>query len=98
MRETLEVRLGLTLVGDPVLSERRLPVRFAQPRAGRTGTGWLRGVAVRVEGAPDPRPPLAGVELLALDEAESALTTSAERQILRATAALLEEPPRAGPS
>ena len=98
VRETLELRLGLSVVGDPELSEHRLPLRFAQPRAGRTGTGWLRGVAARVAGAPDPQPPLAGVELLTLDEAEAALATSAEREILRATAALLEEPPRAEPS
>ena len=90
VRDALQMRLGLRVLGEPEVGDERVPVREAQRRAGRAGPGWLRAVAVRVEGDPLPQPPLSEVVLLPLEEAANALATSAERALLQAGAALLE--------
>jgi len=84
--DALWTRLGLELVGEVLLSERRVPRRAAQWRAGRVATGWARAVAARAVGEPLAPPPLFEVRLLPLAEAEAALATSAERELLRAGA------------
>lgn len=90
VRDALEMRLGLRVLGEPELADERVPVREAEWRLGRSGPCWLHAVAVRVEGDPLPQPPLSDVTLLPLEEAASALATSAERVLLRAGAALIE--------
>ena len=78
------------MLGEPQLAGERVPVRERQDRYGRSGPGWLRGAATRVEGEPQPQPPLEAALLLPLDEAADALGTSRERVLLRACAELLE--------
>ena len=89
-RDALELGLGLSVLGEPRLAGERLPVREREGRYGRSGPCWLRGAAARVEGKPQPQPPIEAALLLPLEEATNALGTSRERVLLRACAALLE--------
>jgi hypothetical protein len=77
------MRLGLELVGSVVLGELRLPRRTAQWRVGRVATGWERAAIVHARGEPQAQPPLFEAVALPLTEAEAALATSAERDLLR---------------
>jgi hypothetical protein len=87
--DALRMRLGLEPAGEPLLGATRRPRRAARWREGGVGTGWERAAAVVVAGEPEPRLPLAGFEALPLAEAESALATSLERELLREGAELL---------
>ena len=87
--DALTTRLGLEPAGAVLLSERRIPRRAAQWRVGRVATGWERAAAVRAVGVPLAVPPLLEAELLPLAEAEAALATSVERELLREGARLL---------
>lgn len=89
-RAALELGLGLLVLGEPRLADERLPVREREGRYGRSGPCWLRGAAARVEGEPQPQPPIEAALRLPLEEAADALGTSRERVLLRACAALLE--------
>jgi hypothetical protein len=83
-------RLNLRCAEPRVASE-RVPVRMAHPRFGGEGLGWLRPLAVTVEGEPEPDALLAGVELLSYDRALEELPTEVERTVLRAAAKLFTE-------
>ncbi|MSQ41741.1 MAG: hypothetical protein EXR65_01700 [Dehalococcoidia bacterium] len=90
VRALLDARLRLRLDGEPRAAARRLPVRMARPREGAQGVGWLRPVAARAVGEPEPDGLLAGVEALPLEQALAALPTALERQALREAAALFD--------
>jgi hypothetical protein len=47
------------------------------------GTGWLRGIAVPVQGEPQPDSLLEGCEVLTLEAAIASLPTEVERILLR---------------
>ena len=87
--DALRMRLGLELVGSVVLGELRLPRRTAQWRVGRVATGWDRAAIVHARGEPQAQPPLFEAVALPLAEAEAALTTSAERTLLRSAGSRL---------
>ena len=84
----LHARLGLRCEGAPRAAGVRVPVRLAHPRFGGHGLGWLRPVAVRVGGEPQPDALLEGVDALTLEQALQALPTEVERTILREAAKL----------
>ena len=87
--DALRTRLGLEPAGAVLLGERRVPRRAAQWRVGRVATGWERAAAVRALGELMAQPPLFEAAALPLGEAEGALATSVERELLREGAALL---------
>ena len=87
--DALWTRLGLEPAGAVLLDERRIPRRAAQWRVGRVATGWERAAAVRSRGELMAQPPLFEAAALPLAEAEAALTTSAERELLVAGGRLL---------
>ncbi|HJM74399.1 MAG TPA: hypothetical protein QGI71_00830 [Dehalococcoidia bacterium] len=76
---------------EPRIASERMPVRMAHPRFGGEGLGWLRPLAVTVEGEPEPDAMLAGVELLSYNRALEELPTEVERAVLRAADALLAQ-------
>lgn len=86
----LMARLNLRSA-EPRTASERVPVRMAHPRFGGEGLGWLRPLAVIVEGEPQPDALLAGVETLPYEQALEALPTDVERTVLRAAAALFEQ-------
>ena len=88
--DVLRTRLGVEPAGAPLSGHERRPRRTARWREGHVGTGWVRAVALTVVGELDPVPPLTALEVLPLDEAETALTTSLERALLHDGAALLD--------
>ena len=75
---------------EPRTADERVPVRMAHPRFGGQGLGWLRPLAVVVEGEPAPDALLAGVETLPYEQALAALPTEVERTVLRAACALFD--------
>ena len=77
---------------EPRVASKRVPVRMAHPRFGGDGLGWLRPLAVTVEGEPEPDALLAGVELLSYDRALEELPTEVERTVLRAAEQLFAQP------
>jgi hypothetical protein len=81
--------LGVEPDSDAVPSLERRPRRVARWREGRIGAGWVRAVAVTVSAELDPSPPLTAVEVLPLEDAAAALTTSLDRALLHDGAALL---------
>jgi hypothetical protein len=83
-------RLNLR-TAEPRVAEERVPVRMAHPRFGGEGLGWLRPLAVTVEGEPEPDAMLAGVEMLPYEQALEALPTDVERTVLRAAATLFAQ-------
>ena len=86
----LDARLRLAPAAPPLACETRVPVRMPHPRLGLDSTtGWLRPVAVPVDGEPEPDVLLAGYEVLTLDEALDALPTDVEREALRLAAGML---------
>ena len=92
VRTVLQSRLRLRCEEEPRASARRLPVRQAHPRMGGEGLGWLRAVAVRAGGVPEPDALLEGVETLPLEGALEALSTDVERTLLREAVTLFDEP------
>ena len=82
-------RLNLR-AAEPRTAAERVPVRMVHPRFGGEGLGWLRPLAVVVEGEPEPDALLAGVETLPYEQALGALPTEVERTVLRAASALFE--------
>jgi hypothetical protein len=85
----VRARLGVTPVSEPALSAERVPARMLHPYAGGETQGWLRAVALDVEGDAVPDALLAGCDRLSLEEAERALSTDVERAVFRIGAALL---------
>ncbi len=75
---------------EPRTAGERVPVRMAHPRFGGEGLGWLRPLAVMVEGEPQPDALLAGVETLPYEQALAALPTDVERTVLRAASELFD--------
>ena len=90
VQDLLHGRLRVDCDGAPRTADQRLPVRMTHPRFGGEGLGWLRPLAVRVHGEPEPDALLAGVEALSLEEALEALPTELERTLLREAAALFD--------
>ena len=88
--DVLRTRLGVEPAEGAVSCPERRPRRTARWREGHVGAGWVRAVAVTVAADLDPVPPLTAAEVLPLDEAEAALTTSLERALLHDGAALLD--------
>lgn len=91
--DTLRARFSVECVTPPMAATTRRPARMPHPRFGGDGLGWVRAVAVRVEGAPTSDALLAGVDALSLEDALAALSTDLERAVLREAAALLGEHP-----
>ncbi len=91
--DTLRARFSVECVGTPVATSTRHPARMSHPRFGGDGLGWVRAVAVRVEGEPSSDPLLAGIDALPLEDALTALPTDLERALLREAAALLGDHP-----
>ncbi|MQA00337.1 MAG: hypothetical protein GEU80_13585 [Dehalococcoidia bacterium] len=79
----LRARLGVTLEGEPRLSDTRTPARMRHPRIGLEGLGWLRAVAASASGEPQPDGLLEGAAILAADEALVALPSEVERIVFR---------------
>ncbi len=88
--DLLAARLSVTCTEEPRRASTRVPVRMAHPRMGGDGVGWLRPVAVTVEGDPTPDALLEGVEALTVEEALEQLPTEVERIVLRQAAALFD--------
>ncbi|MEZ4502473.1 MAG: hypothetical protein R3C39_07600 [Dehalococcoidia bacterium] len=89
---TLQARMSVTCLEEPRVASERLPVRMRHPRTGREGPGWLRAAAVRVEGEPEADALLDAVVELSLEDALAQLETEVERRLLRAAAALFDQP------
>lgn len=89
--DLVRARLGLELESPPAVAKQRLPVQMLQPRAGAQGTGWLRPVLVRVRGAIETDALLDGAELVPVDAAPDALSTSLERSLVGLALALLDD-------
>ena len=87
--DTLRARFSLECVGPPVAALERHPARLSHPRFGGGGLGWVRAVAVRVEGDPAADALLAAVDAFALEDALATLPTDLERAVLREAAGLL---------
>ena len=88
--DLLAARLSVTCVEEPRRASTRVPVRMAHPYMGGDGVGWLRPVAVTVEGDPAPDALLERVESLTLEQALEQLPTEVERIVLRQAAALFD--------
>ncbi len=84
----LLARLGVRCQEPPRTSPVRVPVRLAHPRFGGQGLGWLRPIAVRVVGEPQPDALLEDVQALPLRQALEALPTEVECTVLREAAKL----------
>lgn len=89
--EAVAARMGVSCTEPPRFSDLRMPVRMRQPQRGREEVGWLRAVAVRVEGNPAADALIEAVVALPLDQALASLTTDVERTVLEAAARLLDE-------
>lgn len=84
----LYTHLGVRVSGGVGVAPTRHPARMPHPRRGAEGTGWLRALAVTVDGDPTPDPMLAAVEAFTPDEARAALSTDLERAVLADALAL----------
>ena len=88
--DLLAARLSVTCAEEPRRASTRVPVRMAHPRMGGDGVGWLRPVAVTVEGDPAPDALLERVEALTVEQALEQLPTEVERIVLRQAEALFD--------
>ncbi|GMU40425.1 MAG: hypothetical protein AMXMBFR23_12910 [Chloroflexota bacterium] len=84
----LYTHLGVRTRGGVTVAAPRHPARMPHPRRGADGAGWLRALAVTVEGDPSPDPTLAAVEAFTPEEALAALPTDLERAVLADALAL----------
>ena len=91
--DTVRARFSVECVSAPVAAGTRHPARISHPRFGGGGLGWVRAIAVRVEGEPTSDALLAGVDALPLEGALRALPTDLERAVLREAAELLGDHP-----
>ena len=80
--DVLRARLGVRPVGEPRLAPGRVAVRLPRERRGSWELGWMRAVAVDVEGEPVGDALVDEVVVLRCEEAVRALRTDTERRLL----------------
>lgn len=81
LARVLWARFAARTVDTPRAGAERTPARMPHPHTGVDGMGWLRAVAVTVEGELAPDALLDGFALLTAQEARGALPSDVERLV-----------------